>query len=126
MELAESYRLPSTLGTLEEHIKQVRLQSRAWYQATNMQQQPFDPLKLGYYKDTCGQLLPVTTEVHPTSKAIIQLERCQWESNYSTQRCSGKRNDLPCTELCFSDSEGANDEDYNISKDDSDDHDNDE
>ena len=121
-QLAESNRLPPTLGALEEHIKCVRLQSRVWSQATVMQQQPFDPLKFGYYKDTSGQLLPVTTEVLPAPQAIIQLVRCQCKSNCSTQRCSCNRNDLPCTELCLCDSECTNDENYNIGSDDSDDY----
>jgi len=50
-QVARSDKLP-TLGALEEHIKCVRLQSRVWCQATVIQQQPFYPLKFGYYKDT--------------------------------------------------------------------------
>jgi len=49
-QLAESNKLPPTLGALEEHnfIKYGRLQSRAWYQATVMQQQPFESLQFSY------------------------------------------------------------------------------
>jgi len=43
-QLAEGNKLPPTLGALEEHIKRVCSQSRLWYQATVMQQQPFEPL----------------------------------------------------------------------------------
>ena len=39
LQLAESNRLPPTLGALEEHTKRVRWQSRMWCQATVMQQQ---------------------------------------------------------------------------------------
>ena len=63
--IAESNKLPPTLGALEEHIKRVRVQSRVWFQATIMQQQPFELLIFGYYKDTNGQILPVTTKVLP-------------------------------------------------------------
>ncbi len=38
-QLAESNKLPPTLGALEAHINRVRLQSRVWCQATVMQQQ---------------------------------------------------------------------------------------
>ena len=108
------YKLPPTLDALEEHIKRVRLQSQVWYQATVMQQQPFDPIKFGYYKDTRDQMLPVTTKVLPAPQAIIELVRCQCKTNHSTQRCSCRRNNLPCTELCLCDIECANDEDSNI------------
>ena len=113
-QLAESNKLPPTLGALKEHIKHVWLQSRVWYQATVMQQQPFDPIKFGYYKDTGDQMLPVTTKVLPAPQAIIELVRCQCKTNCSTQRCFCRRNNLPCTELCLCDIECANDEDSNI------------
>ena len=70
-------------------------------------------------------MLPVTTQVLPAPQAIIELVRCQCKTNYSTQRCSCRRNDLPCTELCSCDTECANDEDCNIGNDDSDDDDSD-
>ena len=60
-QLAESNKLPPTPGALEEHINRVRLQSRVWCHATVMKQQLFDPLNFGYYKDTDGHILPVTT-----------------------------------------------------------------
>ncbi|SMN02506.1 hypothetical protein SPONN_1209 [uncultured Candidatus Thioglobus sp.] len=84
-QLAESNKLPPTLGALEEHIDRVRLQSRVWCQATLVQQQPFEPLKFGYYKDTGGQILPVTTKILPAPQAIIELVRCQCKTNCSTQ-----------------------------------------
>ncbi len=73
-----------------------QLQSRVRCQATVMQQQPLDPLQFGYYMDTDGQLLPLTTKVLPAPQAIIELVRCQCRTNCSTQRCSCRRNNLPC------------------------------
>ena len=108
---------------LDEHIKRVRLQSRVWFQATIMQQQqPFEPLNFGYYKNTDGQILPVTTKVLPAPQAVIELVRCRCKTDCSTLRCSCRKNNLPCTELC---SGCPNDEDSNIGNDtDSDDDDN--
>ena len=113
-QLAESNKLLPTVGALEEHIKRVRLQSRVWYQATVMHQQPFEPLQFGYYKDTDGRLLPVTTRVLPAPQAIIELVRCQCKTNCSTLKCSCRCNNLPCTELCLCDTDGecTSDEDY--------------
>ncbi len=92
-----------------------------------MQQQPFEPLQFGYYKDTDDQLLPVTTLVLPAPQAIIEMVRCQCKTNCSTLRCSCQRSNLPCTELCLCDVDGecTNDEDSNIMNDDSENDDND-
>ena len=110
-QLAESNRLPPTLGALDEHIKRVRLQSRIWNQATAMLQQPFDPLEYGYYKDTYGNILPVTTHALPAPMAIIELVRCQCKKDCSTQSCTCRKYKLPCTELCLCSAECTNDED---------------
>jgi hypothetical protein len=50
--------------------------------------QNFDPRKSGYYKDEFGTILPVTTKVLAAPQAIVELVRCQCETNCSTQRCS--------------------------------------
>ena len=42
-----------------------------------MQQQSFEPLIFGYYKDTDGQMLPVATKVLPAPQAITEFVRCQ-------------------------------------------------
>lgn len=80
-QLAESNKLPPTLGALEEHINRVRVQSRVWCQATLMQQHPFDPLKFGYFKNTEGGILPLTTKILPAPQAIIEMVRCQCKTN---------------------------------------------
>ena len=115
-QLAESNKLPPTLGALEEHINRVHLQSRVWHQATVMQQQPFEPLQFGYSKERDGQLFPVTTLVLPAPQAIIELVRCQCKTNCSTLTCLCRHNNLPCTELCLCDTDVqcTNDEDCNI------------
>jgi len=110
--LAESNKLPPTTGALEEHIERVRVQSRVWCQATVMWQQQFDPLKHGYHQDEKGHILPITTKVLPAPQAIVELVRCQCKANCSTQRCSCRRNDLTCTDLCLCGTDCENDADY--------------
>ncbi len=120
-QLAESNTLPPTLGALEEHIQRVRLQCREWCQATMTQQQPFEPVYFGYYKDTGGQMLPITTNVLPAPQPIIEMVKCQCKTNCSTQRCSCRKSNLQCAELCSWDTEYTNNEDCNIENEDSDD-----
>ena len=109
--LAESNKLPPTTGALEEHIERVRVQSRVWCQATVMWQQLFDPLKHGYHQDDKGHILPITTKVLPAPQAIVELVRSHCKANCSTQRCSCRRNDLTCTDLCLCGTDCENDAD---------------
>lgn len=115
--LAESDKLPPTLGALEQHIKRVCVQSRVWSQADVPQQQPCDPLENGYYQDEHGQLLPVTTNILPAPKAIIEMVRCQCKTNCSSQRCSCRSKSLSCTDLCLCGTECENDSDSNMAYD---------
>ena len=111
--LAESNKLPPTIGALVEHIERVRVQSRVWCQATVMWQELFDPLEHGYYQNNNSHILPVTTKVPPASQAIVELVRCQCKGNCSTQRCSCRRNNLTCTDLCLCGTDCENDADCN-------------
>ena len=107
--LAESSNLPPTLGAIDEHIKRVRVQSRVWSQAMDMQQTPFDPLNNGYDRDKDGLFLPVTTQVPLAPQALTEFVRCRCKSKCSSHRCSCKRHKLPCTELCLCGDECEND-----------------
>ena len=107
--LAESSKLPPTPGALEEHIERVRVQSRVWCQATVIWQSPFDPLEHGYYKNSHGDILPITTKVPPAPQAIVELVRCLCKGHCTSQKCSCKKHDLACTELCLCGSDCEND-----------------
>ena len=52
-------------------------EATVWGQTSVAQQQFLDPLKHSFYKDTTGQVKPVTTDVLPAPKAIIEMVRCQ-------------------------------------------------
>ena len=72
--MAESEKLPPTMGALKQHILRTHVQARVWGQAAHPKQVPMDPLLNGYYKDhDDGQLNPTTTDVPPAPKAIIEM-----------------------------------------------------
>ena len=57
--MAESDKLPSTLGALRQHVLRVHIQARVWGQASIALQDPqLDPLQNGYHKESDGQLKP--------------------------------------------------------------------
>ena len=63
--MAESDKLPPTLGALKQHVLRAHIQASVWGQADIPQQEFLDPLENGYHKDKDGQLKPVTTEHLP-------------------------------------------------------------
>jgi len=111
--LAESTKLPPTTGSVDEHIERVHVQAVVWSQATVMWQHLLDPLKHGYHRDDHGNILPTTTNVPPAPQAILELIRCQCKADCTTQRCSSKRHNLTCTELCLCETDCENNVDCN-------------
>ena len=83
-------------------------------QAAISHQTFLDPLKRGYHRDACGQLKP--TDVLPAPNAIIEMVRCQCNTDCSLQRCSCRAKNLTCTDLCMCSSSCENDKDSNIER----------
>src|SRR6218665_1918114 len=105
--MAESDKLPPTLGALRQHV-----QARVWGQASIAMQQPqFYPLQNGYYKESDGQLKSTMPDALPAPKAIIEMVSCHCKTYCSSARCSCRTNNLSCTDLCRCGSECQNDED---------------
>ena len=120
--MAESEKLPLTLGTLKQHILRARVQARIWGQAAVHQQELLDPLENGYHRDSDdGQLKPTTTDVPPAPEAIVEMVRCQCKGNCSSNRCSCKSKNLPCTDLCLCNTQCENDADTHYDNRESDD-----
>ena len=98
MDMAESEKLPLSLGALKQHILRAHVQARVWGQAAVPQQELLDPMENGYHRDSDdGQLQPATTDVPPAPEPIVEMVRCQCKGNCSSNRCSCKSKNLPCT-----------------------------
>ena len=120
--MAESEKLPPTLGALRQHILRAHVQARVWGQAAVPQQELLDPLENGYHRDSNdGQLKPTTTDIPPAPEAIVEMVRCQCKGNCSSNRCSCKSGNLPCTDLCLCSTQCENDADMHYGNRESDD-----
>ena len=109
--LAESEKLPPTMGAPKQHILRTHGQARVWCQAAH-----------GYHMDhDDDQLNPTTTDVPPAPKSIIEMVRCQCKGNCTSNRCSCKSNNVPYTDLCMCNTHCENDEDTYYENRDSDD-----
>ena len=111
--MAESNRLPPTLGALKQHIIRVHIQASVWEHASIAQQEFLDPLQNGLCKYANGDLVPHTTDALPAPKAIIEMVNCHCKGNCSSQRYGCRSHNLPCTELCLCSTVCQNDDDYN-------------
>ena len=119
--MVESENLPPTMGALKQHILRMHVQARAWGQTAHPKQVPSDPLQNGYHKDHGdGQLNLTIIDVPPAPKAIIDMVRCQCKGNCTSNRCSCKSNNLPCTDLSVCITYCENDDDTNYENRDSD------
>ena len=74
-------------------------------------QELLGPLKTGFYEDTDDEKIPITTHVFPVPKAIIEMVRCQYKADFSSQMCSCRSNDLACTDLRMCSTDCLNDDD---------------
>ena len=72
--MAESKKLPPTLGALKQHILRARVQARVWGQAAVPQQKLLDPLENGYHRDSDdGQLKLFMEAEEDVIKALCTL-----------------------------------------------------
>ena len=116
-----SYHVP-TMGAFKQHILRTHVKARVWGHAAHPKQVPLDPLQNGYHKDhDDSQLNPTTTDVPPEPKVIIAMVRCHCKRNCTSNRCSCKSNNLPCTDLCMCNTHCEDDEDTYYENRDSDD-----
>ena len=99
--MAESDKLPPTLGALRQHVLRVHIQARVWGQASiSLQDSQMDPLQNGYHKESDSQLKPTMTNALPAPEAIIEMVSCQCKRDCFSARCSCRKNNLSCTDLC--------------------------
>ncbi len=66
--MAESVKLPPTIGALKQHILRVHLQASVWGQASIAQQIFLDSLQNGYHRNSDRELTPTTTDILPSTQ----------------------------------------------------------
>ena len=115
--MAESEKLPPTMGALKQHNLRTHVQARLPIPSRFR----WTHFRMAITRTTMDQLSPTTTDVPPPPKAIIEMVRCQCKGNCTSNRCSCKSNNLRCTDLCMCNTHCENDEDTYYENRDSDD-----
>ena len=100
-------KLPPTQGTWKQHIQRTHLQANTWAQDLEEKHVIPDPLTLGLgWKEEGGRLLPVLPSESAAPYCVLELVKCACGATKPsapmkcTSRCSCKRHNLACTELC--------------------------
>ena len=105
---AEAQNLPPTRAALLEHTKRAQFQARIWKTADVPNPSIGTPNDYGWVTSADGYM-PKVTSLDPAPKAVLSLINCACtKSQCSTNRCSCKRNNMLCTELCRCRVEGTN------------------
>ena len=98
-------KLPTTRIVWLEHIRRAHVQLSVWSQDLIVNSVVPDPVTLRCQMQYV-KLLPLLTKETPAHGAVLQLIRCNCGStnvestSKCSRRCSCKRHNLVCTELC--------------------------
>ena len=57
------------------------------------------PENFGWEKEN-DSLIPIMTDNLPAPLAMIELSVCSYKSDFCTNRCKCRKNNLPCTDMC--------------------------
>ena len=92
-------RLPPTIGAVAQTVK------RAWYAAKVIAQSDvithvLANLNLAGWKSADGHFEPITSEDPIAPDSVIELVNCGCKTGCKLLRCSCRKNDICCTDLC--------------------------
>ena len=91
--------LPPTCDSLVQHIYRANFQAASWYQCLSAEVNVPSPVGNGWALD--DEELKITWMIRPPApQSLIECVECKCKTGCSTMRCSCKKADLKCTDLC--------------------------
>ena len=94
-------KLPLTMSALKYRIFRVHYAALILKNCTSSIQNLPDPCGFGWGLDN-GNLVPIMTDGLPAPTGLIELSTCTCKTGCSSGRCTCKKNNLLCTEICKS------------------------
>ena len=94
-------KLPLTMSALKYRIFRVHYAALILKNCTSSIQNLPDPRGFGWELDN-GNLVPIMTDDLPAPTGLIELSTCTCKTGCSSGRCTCKKNNLLCTEICKS------------------------
>ena len=92
-------KLPLTMSALKYRIFLVHYAALILKNCTSSIQNLPDPCGFGWELDN-GNLVPIMTDDLPAPTGLIELSTCTCKTGCSSGRCTCKKNNLLCTEMC--------------------------
>ena len=91
--------LPPTCDSLSKHIERANFQSAVWLQCLTAKQTIPSPINNGWTLNN-GELEMVWMTRPPAPDALLDSINCKCKTECKTFRCSCKKANLACTDLC--------------------------
>ena len=95
----EVSKLPPTMSALKYRIFRAHYAALILKKCTSSIQNLPDPCGFGWELDN-GNLVPIMTDDLPAPTGLIELSMCSCKTGCSSGRCTCKKNNLLCTEMC--------------------------
>ena len=92
-------KLPLTMSALKYRIFRVHYAALILKNCTSSIQNLPDPCGFGWELDN-GNLVLIMTDDLPAPTGLIELSTCTCKTGCSSGRCTCKKNNLLCTEMC--------------------------
>jgi len=92
-------KLPPTQDALSHHIMRSHYQASVWQQTCLQRPHLPPPETMGWALEE-GALVPLLTSLPPVPKACEELISCGFFTQCRSQRCSCKRDGMPCMAWC--------------------------
>ena len=97
---AEGENLPPTSGSLDLHIRRAHYVSMIWRKATENHPCLPGPAEFGWtFDEDSSHFSPVRCLNPPAPEAVLHLIKCGCKRGCEG-RCSCRKNNIPCTEVC--------------------------
>ena len=100
--LGETDKLPPTSAAHLQHILRAHLQAVIWRKACIPMIPYIDPSTHGRYMEN-EFYYSVSSLLKPAPDELLELVKCSGQKNCASSRCTCKRHEMPCTELCACD-----------------------
>ena len=92
-------KMPPTPRACHQVILRAHLQASAWWQDNICNPNKLDPCKLGWHMSD-GKFMPTLSNLFSAPSDVVELVKCGCIKSNCSKKCSCKKNNLPCTELC--------------------------
>ena len=91
-------KLPPSSAAFAQHVLRAHFQAAIWYGADTSHQLVMDPGEYGWALSNNGYS-PISFKTNVAPNAVIEMTSCNCKQQCKTNRCSCKRQNMPCADM---------------------------